>query len=288
LETGALVLVAAAQLLLFSCYASWSGDVGYGPRFMFEAIVMLMPLTLPAFEAVADFRSPRATITIAALVGFGMAVQLIGAAVYETVNEWYRANEGIFDNNAFVFVPGASPIIVDLKELVAGRNLAPWALRAWAHPGPALVLWVGLMVVVVAGGRWLAGYFRAPSGEPGEISSERLPAAIVLTAMLPILAGFALVRPIKDAPGIRAFNFLEAGLAAQAKGENVAASENYAMVLSLDPSNKFARYDLGILEQDAGYTGAALALYGDALRADPNFTPARLRIAGILQGKTTN
>jgi hypothetical protein len=60
------------------------------------------------------------------------------------------------------------------------------------------------------------------------------------------------------------------------------------MVLSLDPSNKFARYDLGILAQDAGYTGAALSLYDDALRVDPNFMAARLRVAAILQGKRPN
>jgi hypothetical protein len=161
LESGALIVAAIAQLLLFSCYASWSGDVGYGPRFMFEAIVMLTPLTLPAFEAVADSRSRRATMTVAALAGFGLAVQLIGVAVYQTVNEWYRANQGIFDNNAFVFVPSASPIIVDIRALAAGQHLAPWALRAWAHPGPALVLWIGLAIMVVgARAGWLLTFAR--------------------------------------------------------------------------------------------------------------------------------
>jgi predicted TPR repeat methyltransferase len=93
------------------------------------------------------------------------------------------------------------------------------------------------------------------------------------------------VRPITDAPNVRIFNFIEAGLAEQAKGESVAASEDYAMVLSLDPSNKFSRFDLGILEQDAGHTGAALSLYAEALRADPNFAPARLRMANIQQAR---
>ncbi len=62
-------------------------------------------------------------------------------------------------------------------------------------------------------------------------------------------------------------------------------AEDYAIVLSLEPSNKFARYDLGILEQDAGRTAEALSLYTGALQGDPNFTPARLRIAGVLQAR---
>jgi hypothetical protein len=285
LETATLIFAATAHLMMIALNRSWHGDLSYGPRYMLEFIVLLMPLTLPAFEIAADSKSWRPAVAVGAVVVFGMAVQLIGVAVFVAANEWYRTAAGIVDGGAFAFVPSASPIIVDLKEIIAGRNLAPWAIRAWAHPGPALVLWIGLIAIVLAGARWLIGYFRAPTKDSGAISSERLPVAIVLVTVLPILAGFALVRPITDAPNIRTFNFIEAGLAAQAKGESVAASEDYAMVLSLDPSNKFARFDLGILEQDAGHTDAALSLYAGALRADPNFTPARLRMANILQAR---
>jgi hypothetical protein len=93
-----------------------------------------------------------------------------------------------------------------------------------------------------------------------------------------------LARPINDAPGVRADNFLEAGLAAQRAGHAVSAAEDYAMVLSLDASNKYARYDLGILQQDAGFTTEALSLYAGALWSDPNFAAARQRMANLQRG----
>lgn len=288
LETAALLSGSVAILWFISLFRSWHGDVSYGPRYLLEAIVLLMPLTLPAFEVVADLKSRRAVLAVGGIVLVGALVQLVGVAVYVTVNQWDRTAAGLGLNGAWVFAPSVSPIVCDLKEILAGRNLAPWALRALAQSGWALALLFGLMVAVRAGGRRMLRYFRSPVEELAAVSSDGLAMALVLAAVLPILAGFALVRPIKDAPGIRVFNFQQAGLAAQARGESVAAAEDYAMMLSLDPSNKFARYDLGILEQDAGHTAAALALYGEALRADPSFAPARLRIAAILRGKKIN
>jgi hypothetical protein len=84
---------------------------------MLVPIVMLMLLTLPAFEAIVDFRSRRATMMVGALVGFGFLIQLIGAAVYETVNEWYRKSVGMEDNGKFAFVPSASPVIMPLRSV---------------------------------------------------------------------------------------------------------------------------------------------------------------------------
>ena len=281
LETGTLIFASFAHLLFISLNKSWHGDLSYGPRYMLEAIVLLMPLTLPAFEAIADFRPRRAVVAIAGVVLLGFVVQLIGVAVYVTVNEWDRTAAGVVLSGAWVFVPSASPMVYDLQELIAGRNLSPWALRACAQPGWALVLFLGLIAVVRVGGWRMLQYFRLPEQEQAKIFSDWLPITIVLAAVLPICAGFAIVRPITDPPNIHAFNVFEAGLAAQQRGESVTAAEDYAIVLGLDPSDKFARYDLGILQQDAGRTGDALALYMSALREDPSFAPARQRITAL-------
>ena len=283
LEATALWSASLVHLLSISLIRDWTGGLCYGPRYMLEAIVLLMPLTLPAFEAVANSRSRRAAVATGAVALSGILVQLIGVTVYLMADEWHRIREGIVSSAASVFVPHASPIVYGLQELMAGRNLSPWALRAFARPGGALVLLFGLMMIVCIGGWKLIRYWRAPEEEVASVSSDRLARAIVLAAMLPILLGFAIVRPITDPPNVHAVRVFKAGLAAQEAGEAVTAAEDYAIVLGLNPSDKFARYDLGILQQDAGRVGEALALYRSVLRNDPAFKPARLRIASLLQ-----
>jgi tetratricopeptide (TPR) repeat protein len=186
--------------------------------------------------------------------------------------------------SAFPFAPRDSSIVVHLEELLTGRNLNPWALRAFAHPGPVLVLWFGLIAFAVVGARRMLQYFRAPDEEVAKVSSDGLPIAVVLAAALPIFAGFMMARPITDPPNQHALALLEAGQSAQKAGEAVTAAEDYAIVLGLDPSNKFARYDLGILQQNAGRVGDALVLYMSALRDDPSFAPARQRITALQSG----
>jgi len=281
LETTALITASAAHLLLISLYVSWHGDLSYGPRYMLEAIVLLMPLTLPAFEMAADLRSRRAVIAIAGVVLMGIVVQLIGVAVYVTVNEWHRSADGIIANGAWVFVPRASPIVYDLPELLAGRNLSPWALRAFVQPGPALLFLFGLIVIVRVG-RWrILQYFRAPEEERIRVSSDKFPAAVVLAAVLPILAGFVMVRPLNQPPNIHVLEVGKAGLTAQEAGKAVTAAEDYAIVLGLEPMNAAAQYDLGVLQEDAGRVHEALVLYMDALRADPTFALPRQHIVRL-------
>jgi len=81
LEASALLLASLAHLLLLSCFGSGGisptrltvaiSDVTYGPRFMLEEVVLLMPLTLPAFEMAADLRSRLARIAVAGAVCLG-------------------------------------------------------------------------------------------------------------------------------------------------------------------------------------------------------------------------
>jgi len=170
-----------------------------------------------------------------------------------------------------------------LKELLALRNLSPWVIRAFANPGPALVFFWALFVTASEGGCRIVEFFKSPGEEGGQLSSDRLPAAILLAAAMPILVGFVMMRPVTDPPGVHVNELINAGLEAQKAGHAVTAAEDYAVALAVDPSNKFARYNLGILQQDAGRVPEALALYQSALRADPNFMPPRLRTMDLLR-----
>ncbi len=281
LETATLVLAAAAHLLFISCTRGWSGDLSYGPRYMLESIVLLMPLTLPAFEMAADFASRGAVAAVAAVVSLGFIVQLIGVAVCVEVIEWDRIAAGIVANNAWVFVPSTSPIVCDLKELAAGRNLSPWAIRALTTPGAALLLLMILVAIVLFGGWCIFQYFRAPQAEIANLDSRALPMAIVVAAVLPIVIGFAMSRPLTETAAVHANKLLNAGIAEQRAGHSVAAEEDYAVVLTLYPTWTFPRYDLGVLEQEAGRTNEAMILYEKVLRQDPNFAPARNNLAYI-------
>src|SRR5208337_4501684 len=58
--------------------------------------------------------------------------------------------------------------------------------------------------------------------------------------VVPILIGFAMSRPLTEAPGVHTLEVFNAGIAAQRAGHAVTAEEDYAMVLSLYPSNTSA------------------------------------------------
>jgi Tetratricopeptide repeat len=282
LETATLVAAAVAHLLMIAANKTWSGDLSFGPRYMLESIVLLMPLTMPAFEMAVDGASIRATIAVAAVMVVGFLVQLIGVAVNVSVNEWNRIAAGIVNKNEWVFVPSASPIVYQLEEIVARRNLSPWAIRALKIPDAALLLLIILVMIVLFGGRRILDYFRAPHSELANLNSGVLPAAIVAAAVIPLLIGFAMVRPITEAPDVHAYALFNAGMAAQRAGRVVAAEEDYAMVLTLYPSSKYPRYNLGLLEQDAGRINEAIALYEKVLREDPKFAPAKQNMEYIL------
>jgi hypothetical protein len=283
LETSTLILAALSHLLMIASNKTWSGDLSYGPRYMLESIVLLMPLTLPAFEmAVERGRSPAA-IAVGAVVFLGFIMQVIGVSVDVDANEVKRIAAGIVAHNAWVFVPKASPVVYDLQDLVARRNLSPWAIRALAIPDMALLLLIVLVAIVLLGGWLIFQYFRTAEGEPANLNSRAFPIAIVVAAVVPILIGFAMARPINQTRGVHGYELLEAGLAEQRAGKVVSAEEDYALVLSLFPTNKFAWFDMGLMEQEAGRINEAILLYQDALREDPSFSPAKDNMEVIMR-----
>jgi hypothetical protein len=285
LETTTLTVAAVAHLLMIASNKTWSGDLSYGPRYMLESIVLLMPLTLPAFEIAVERAPSRAAIAVAAVMLLGFMVQLLGVSVFVGAIEAKRMAAGIVAHNQWVFVPSASPILQDLEDLVARRNLVPWAIRALAIPDMALLLLIVLVAIASFGGWQIFRYFGAPEAEPANLGSRALPMAIVSAAVLPIVIGFAMSRPITETVDVHATKLFNAGLAAQQAGHAVSAEEDYAEVLSLDPSNKYTRFNLAILEQNAGYIDRAISLYQDALRQDPNFAPAEHNMEYIMRAR---
>jgi tetratricopeptide (TPR) repeat protein len=83
--------------------------------------------------------------------------------------------------------------------------------------------------------------------------------------------------PKGETPGAGAA--LEAALEAHAQGRLDEAIELYQQVLVLDPQNKFAYYNLGLIDQTQGRIDAASEEYQQALAVDPEFAPAMFNLA---------
>jgi tetratricopeptide (TPR) repeat protein len=72
---------------------------------------------------------------------------------------------------------------------------------------------------------------------------------------------------------------LAAGLKAQLEGRTDDAVKDYQLLLQKDPHNKYAYYNLGLIDQLAGRADAAELKYRSALQTDPNFAPALYNLA---------
>jgi tetratricopeptide (TPR) repeat protein len=79
--------------------------------------------------------------------------------------------------------------------------------------------------------------------------------------------------------GSEADQKLTAALQAHAEGRLDEAIDLYQEVLTLDPENKFAFYNLGVIEQTRSRLDGAAAYYMEALNVDPVFEPALFNLA---------
>jgi len=96
---------------------------------------------------------------------------------------------------------------------------------------------------------------------------------------LVILLAFGLAACSDDDERGQADEILQQGLQAQAAGDFNAAVDAYLRVIQLDPQNKFAYYNLGVIEQSRGELPAAEAHYRTTLGLDPDFVPALFNLA---------
>jgi tetratricopeptide (TPR) repeat protein len=278
LETAFLSLAAAAHFAVIAFLPVWDGGIAYGPRYLLAPLLLLMPLALPAFELGLQERRRSWRLALAALALAGAVVQVVGVSVDVTTNQWYLARASMKGGRDLVFVPSASPVWVHLRELAAGRHVIPWAWRAVSGPGPALVLLAVLALLIVAGIRRL----RRPQllrREPD------WPAVAVLLMSALVAIGLLATSPVVAPVQARLADHVNAGLVAQRAGRDVAAEELHALVLSLDPSNRFALHNLALLQEKCGDRTAAAALYARALASDAAFAPAARNLGRIRAGQ---
>jgi len=72
---------------------------------------------------------------------------------------------------------------------------------------------------------------------------------------------------------------LQRGLQAHAAGRLEEATAIYQEVLDLDPRNKFALYNLGLIDQTSGRPASAENYYRLVINLDPSFAPALFNLA---------
>jgi tetratricopeptide (TPR) repeat protein len=77
----------------------------------------------------------------------------------------------------------------------------------------------------------------------------------------------------------KAATALDAGLKAHSKGDLTTAAADYKKTLSYDPKNKFAFYNLALIDAASGNYGLAEQKYRSALNTDPAYEPALFNLA---------
>jgi tetratricopeptide (TPR) repeat protein len=97
-----------------------------------------------------------------------------------------------------------------------------------------------------------------------------------------ILAACGGASPSPQSKAQIAANDLNAGLAAQAAGNLTEAATDYKSAIADDAQNKYAYYDLGLVEELVGQPAASEVNYRATIQLDPTFVPALFNLA-ILQ-----
>jgi len=77
----------------------------------------------------------------------------------------------------------------------------------------------------------------------------------------------------------KAATALEAGLEAHAAGDLTTATADYEKTLTYDAKNKFAFYNLALIDEASGNYGLAEQKYRAALKTDPDYGPALFNLA---------
>ena len=113
---------------------------------------------------------------------------------------------------------------------------------------------------------------------PAPTARRHLRAAGIVALVLLLAVGTAACGKKKSDAQLAA-EALQAGLKAHAEGHLSEAQTDYQKVLIYDPQNKFAYYNLGVIDQTQGKAADAEAKYRQALAIDPNFVDALYNLA---------
>jgi tetratricopeptide (TPR) repeat protein len=110
-------------------------------------------------------------------------------------------------------------------------------------------------------------------------AARRAASLAVGSSLLLLLAACGGSAAAKQSDAQKAGVLLQAGLAAHQAGRTAEAATDYKKVLTYDPKNQWAHYNLGLIEQMNGQNAAAETDYRAALAADPNFVGALYNLA---------
>lgn len=76
---------------------------------------------------------------------------------------------------------------------------------------------------------------------------------------------------------------IQTGIEQAQGGDLVSARTTFNNALVIDPGNKFALFNLGVIEQSEGRPKVAIEFYDKALKSDPSYTPALYNKAILLE-----
>jgi tetratricopeptide (TPR) repeat protein len=114
-----------------------------------------------------------------------------------------------------------------------------------------------------------------------EMTKERRTGVIVIVGVLVmVLVGALLARTLhKNSEADQADQVLEHALQLHAQGDLADAKNEYLRVLQLDPENKYAYYNLGLISQTQGDLVSAESSYRTTIAIDADFVPALFNLA---------
>jgi tetratricopeptide (TPR) repeat protein len=114
-----------------------------------------------------------------------------------------------------------------------------------------------------------------------EMTKERRTGVVVLVGVLVmLLVGALLARTLhKRSEADQATEVLNHALELHAQGDLADAKNEYLRVLQLDPENKYAYYNLGLISQTQGDAVSAESSYRTTIAIDPDFVPALFNLA---------
>ena len=76
---------------------------------------------------------------------------------------------------------------------------------------------------------------------------------------------------------------LQVGIQRANQKDWTGATTTFQDVLAINPGNVYALYNLGVIDQTKGNSGAAIGFYKQALRESKNYTPAMYNMAILLE-----
>ncbi|HEX3724267.1 MAG TPA: hypothetical protein VHV31_15880, partial [Nitrolancea sp.] len=126
--------IAVCYIVLYSIPLDWDGGWSWGPRYLLAIVPFLM---LP----LGYFFTSRARIALAVAFGIlGAGIQLLGIIINYSFVYWDWTYMKLVPSNAFLFVPGISPIPNNFRDLLAGKNVDMWIVWSYHQSGLMAVL----------------------------------------------------------------------------------------------------------------------------------------------------